>query len=1060
MGYTLIKHLKNLCDNDIEYSSLYASWMTEKEVISKALSTINFNFPHFSLHDETHSISIIKNIEMLLGEDRIKLLGATETWIILMSAYLHDLGMVVLNELLDEKWQKNEFQDYLITLSESNDNKDLQEAASYILNIQKIISNSKDDKYTYINERNWPIKIRNYMIQISSDYFRRNHARRSEDYIKNSSKNNIFKINNSGIILERLIKVIGDIVLCHELTFDDCLKDLKYKSNGIGTDKFHPRFIACLIRLGDLLDLDNGRFNIYFEKTIGKIPKISEYHRAKHSSITHLLIEPKTIEIEANCENEDVYRITREWINWIVDEIKNLSSNWSKIVPENFIGGPPTLGNVRLYLNGQANVNEQVDLKFTISQEKAFELFEGINIYDNKLVFIREFIQNSIDSSKIQMWRDIQKGYYDALFQLNNIDINNIQYITDIPKEVWESYQIEIEVSTDKQDEEYLVFSVIDKGCGFSKTNLSRLVNIGQSWASDEEHIVTINSMPLWLKPTGTFGMGMQSAFTVTEEISIYTKTDNERDKMISLVSGKNSGFVAVKDINESMKRRTKISVKIKKDLCSNIIHDQKMHSYDFFTFSNSDHQVLFSILDIIKKIIVKNYFPIKINIPEILDESIVLNCNYHNKKLIKNYNEWLQYQVELDDCGKVTCHLWENKLGSYVKIVPSLEILNNSDMGPYRGIKVSFRGISLKMNSAYNSYFSINWDLLGIETREYLDISRIKINTNKEIKLVGFLNKTIIPIALHIIHKQIELWLLNNASKKEMKYEKDLFTLYLGYLIYCNKSEAESFYLVIKDYLNTEISGKVCKLKNDQPIKLSQFFSLDSFLVYEQELFSVNEELEIQEKYCNEDYEAYLTKPTFFNEYLKKFFDIEKIYTQECSNETINLFKMDGLQDLNSIFIMRRKDNLLYRTIEVNELDRKKIILTLKDDDFNYTRKLIYPIKPYADYLAVNKVPEGLYLNKLDYSDCFIISPFYKLNGKYSDEEIENFIDKNKKIEDWFDNKIEIEIRKLLLNDKLIDWIIENSINSKGNLSKDKIIDSYLDIIKEFYYTKFIEIN
>ncbi len=40
--------------------------------------------------------------------------------------------------------------------------------------------------------------------------------------------------------------------------------ELQHTTNGIVNDYCHPRFIALMLCLGDLLDLDTDRFNEYF----------------------------------------------------------------------------------------------------------------------------------------------------------------------------------------------------------------------------------------------------------------------------------------------------------------------------------------------------------------------------------------------------------------------------------------------------------------------------------------------------------------------------------------------------------------------------------------------------------------------------------------------------------------------------------------------------------------------------------------------------------------------------------------------------------------------------
>ena len=100
--YKLETHLKNICNDNSEYANLYATWELNKKTYTSILKTVSVNYPHYSLHDDSHSESIITNIEMLLGVDRIKRLSPTETWMILQCSYLHDFGMALLNNFVKE----------------------------------------------------------------------------------------------------------------------------------------------------------------------------------------------------------------------------------------------------------------------------------------------------------------------------------------------------------------------------------------------------------------------------------------------------------------------------------------------------------------------------------------------------------------------------------------------------------------------------------------------------------------------------------------------------------------------------------------------------------------------------------------------------------------------------------------------------------------------------------------------------------------------------------------------------------------------------------------------
>ena len=77
---------------------LYAQWNYDKKLISTALQGISNMFPHYSLHDESHSISILNNVVRIIGTESIENFSAIDIWLLLKAAYYHDIGMVVAGE--------------------------------------------------------------------------------------------------------------------------------------------------------------------------------------------------------------------------------------------------------------------------------------------------------------------------------------------------------------------------------------------------------------------------------------------------------------------------------------------------------------------------------------------------------------------------------------------------------------------------------------------------------------------------------------------------------------------------------------------------------------------------------------------------------------------------------------------------------------------------------------------------------------------------------------------------------------------------------------------------
>lgn len=100
---TLEKRLESFQGIDPVYKQLYAEWQIVRINLTKILNNIVLVFPHYSLHDATHSETIVHRIEAVLGEKRIQKLYPTEIWLFLMSAYTHDIGMLISDKEIHNK---------------------------------------------------------------------------------------------------------------------------------------------------------------------------------------------------------------------------------------------------------------------------------------------------------------------------------------------------------------------------------------------------------------------------------------------------------------------------------------------------------------------------------------------------------------------------------------------------------------------------------------------------------------------------------------------------------------------------------------------------------------------------------------------------------------------------------------------------------------------------------------------------------------------------------------------------------------------------------------------
>jgi hypothetical protein len=720
---TLEKHLEILGQEFKAYEELYSSWITAKRLLTKLLSSISMVFPHYSMHDDSHSKTIIQNIERVLGVERIKKLEPTETWLLLMCAYSHDIGMLVKHEDLQEAWKCKDFKNFIDNSCINEEDKVLQKYAVYIKSI--------NDKELF---EAWPIEIKWGVVILSAEYFRSKHAENSKKYIIDMNRyGKDFKIDFSfnGLIPIRIIKLLGEIVALHVKQFKDIF-DLPYQANGIAGDSIYPRGVAELLRLGDLLDLDNGRFNENMNCLYGEFPEQSELHKKKHEAITHILVLENYIEVTADCPDEGTYQIVDSWFKWLNQEVTSLSLHWNKIMTCDF-GSAISLPNVNILLNGEKLQND-VLLRFDFKTEDVFELLEGANIYESKYTFFRELIQNAMDATKLRLWELVKDGVYEIKQTLPEK-----YFPTDLDDEIYNGLKIRVNILY-RQDENQYDIEITDKGIGLNEKSLDNMSHVAKSWGERIEWKRFIESMPNWLRPTGGFGLGLQSVFKMTDCMECITKPSDEYAKKVTFRSRKKGGSITYQRYKEfcDIKVGTTFKFTIPGKKCEvqsfslGGFYYQVLENYD--PFSADGTLDIYQMLERIFHEVGHGLFPVEITASVNTPENIIFHDTIAKIKMgpmtiadgLKEKNSWY-YHIAYEK-PSIDVYDIEKSIRIEILIRDSQQLTNIC----------FFKGMPLKSDNLscfgdMNYYVGLTIYLDGLETKEYLTINREKIKSEKE---------------------------------------------------------------------------------------------------------------------------------------------------------------------------------------------------------------------------------------------------------------------------------------------------------------------------------------
>lgn len=576
MPLTIEKQLQNYSEaqNHTErHEILWHAWKQNKRWIMQLLEGNMLSFPTYSKHDETHAQTVLHNIEMILGEERIKELSATDCFLLLHAVYIHDIGMIITgSEKKDIVTNENfiKMVDYL----EAEGDGSLYEAIGVL--------NKKEYKYDDLNRVEVrkqlykdKLKIYNAMTHLLANYRRSEHGEKSKERLLDWTK----KPEKLGAgfslagIPQRIFLTIAECARLHTESDFDAINELPLEDDGYIFDYIHPRFISVLLQLGDILDMDNDRFHPLALVCMDDVPDTSRAHYQKHVSIRKLLIRPDVIEIAADCENQEALRLVRKECNMLISILQKAGYAWSGICPPGFKGALPTVKTVDLRLNGQSIPKELVTAKFNIPQKRAFEILEGANLYNCRYAFLREFLQNAVDATKLEYWKEcvgaanfyksggmkMFKSPYDLQ---KYVSIENFPIVIEMEickknqeKEislVRSSDVAELDEGLHSQDSYGVNVVIKDFGIGISQESLHRIAQVGTSLDKEKKFI---REMPEWLKPTAEFGVGLQSAFLVTNSFKCITHTRSDERYEItfgSAVLKQYEGYINVKPLKRS----------------------------------------------------------------------------------------------------------------------------------------------------------------------------------------------------------------------------------------------------------------------------------------------------------------------------------------------------------------------------------------------------------------------------------------------------------------------------------------------------------------------------
>ena len=447
------------------------------DYVKDLLPLVTKVFSDYTQHDVDHSIMITNYMYEII--DDVAQMNDLEISMVIYSALLHDIGMVVTDKEIEGIRQ---------------DNPNIIEC-KYSVVLQAL----KDDKLA-LQECIRPI-----------------HAKRSAYHIANMGKDKQgwFVLPNS--TNNSIAEDIQKICQSHNESFQWLKAELK-QDDCRGNYSYNAQYNALLLRLADLLDIDENRTPMHLYQLINP-EGIGDLEWRQHFEIKNAqkiyfnkTTKQKVIRLYGESKDPKVHRKLLKYIDYVNQELLD-SINLSD-----------TFQNKKYAIIFKSNIENMIQTKtFTFSDFRldldynaVTKLLMGEHIYGDKKYGLRELVQNSIDACMLM--REISQNHKDYQYR---------------------KYEPYINVIFNRDKKEVMI---TDNGVGMSLDILKKyFLNVGVSYYSSNEY----KYKGYAYNPIGNYGIGFLSCFMLSSDVNIESKRYDDQ-KLNKIELERNSEYICL----------------------------------------------------------------------------------------------------------------------------------------------------------------------------------------------------------------------------------------------------------------------------------------------------------------------------------------------------------------------------------------------------------------------------------------------------------------------------------------------------------------------------------
>ncbi len=358
------------------------------DAIGPVLKRIPLTFRQYTDHDLTHCCNVIGLMGCFIPPATLEQLNALESALLLLAGLLHDVGMVVTDAEKQEALASPEFARF---------------------RQGQVDRNAAIDKARCENNE---FRARAIEDAVLAEYSRRLHPQRARAYIDARLAADL-RFRNADISDH-----VATLCESHDWGMretrdsrdpDAVVAKLPRKKPVYGVP-VNLQYLACCLRLGDILDFDRSRTPLSVFEHLDFTEKKSWLEWSKHLAVEGWSIEEREVAFEASCTQPVLYVAVHEFLDQVDAELREcryLIDEAPKKIAERYELHLPHVVDRRgvamrdkTYLAGA--------FRFQLEFDEIMRLLMDKSLYPDPSLFLRELLQNALDACRHReaLWKE------------------------------------------------------------------------------------------------------------------------------------------------------------------------------------------------------------------------------------------------------------------------------------------------------------------------------------------------------------------------------------------------------------------------------------------------------------------------------------------------------------------------------------------------------------------------------------------------------------------------------------------------------------------------------